>query len=84
MLSEDKKIKTKAQLKEYIEADCARYPLYGRRYISYLLQLSEGAIIRRHMVLLRKTEYYINTGKAYREFIYRFLLMRFQAVQFLF
>ncbi len=78
MLSEERKIKTKAQLKEYIEADCARYPLHGRRYISYLLQLSEGAIIRRHMVLLRKTEYYINTGKKYREFIYRILLMRFQ------
>ena len=78
MLPEDKKIKTKAQLKEYIEADCARYPLYGRRYLSYLLQLSEGAIIRKHMVLLRKTEYYINTGKRCREFIYRLRLMRFQ------
>lgn len=78
MLPEDKKIKTKAQLKEYIEADCKRYPLYGRRYISYFLQLSEGAIIRKHMVLLRKTEYYINTGKRVREFIYRFRLMRLQ------
>lgn len=78
MLSEDKKIKTRAQLKEYIEADCKRYPLYGRRYLSYLLQLSEGAIIRKHMVLLRKTEYYLNTGKKFREFICRLRLMRIQ------
>ena len=78
MLSEDKKIKTRAQLKEYIEADCRRYPLYGRRYLSYMMQLSEGAIIRKHMVLLRKTEYYINTGKKFREFIYRARLMHFQ------
>lgn len=78
MLSEDKKIKTRAQLKEYIEADCKRYPLYGRRYLSYLLQLSEGAVLRKHAILLRKTEYYINTGKKFREFIYRVRLMRFQ------
>ena len=78
MLPEDKKIKTKQQLREYIEADCKRYPLYGRRYISYFLQLSEGAILRKHTVLLRKTEYYINTGKKIRAMIYRARLMRFQ------
>ena len=78
MLSEDKKIKTRAQLKEYIEADCKRYPLYGRRYLSYLLQLSEGAVLRKHAILLRKTEYFINTGKKFRAFIYRARLMRFQ------
>ena len=77
MLPEDKKIKSKAMLKEYIEADCARYPLYGRRYLSYLLQISEGAILRKHSVLLRKTEYFINTGKKLRAFIFRARLMRF-------
>ena len=61
-LSDDKKIKTKAQLKEYLDVECERYPLHGRRYISYLLQLSEGAMLRRHTILLRKTEYYINRG----------------------
>lgn len=78
MLSEDKRIKSKAQLKEFLDIECARYPLYGRRCISYLLQLSEGAILRRHTVLLRKTEYYINTGKKIRGYFYWARLMRFQ------
>lgn len=78
MLSEDKKIKTKAQLKEYLDVECARFELRGRRYISYLFQISEGAILRRHTILLRKTEYYINSGKKIRAFIYRGILMRFQ------
>ena len=56
MLSEDRKIKSRAQLREYLEADCARYPMSGRRILPYLLQISEGAILRRHIVLLRKTE----------------------------
>lgn len=78
MLSEERKIKTKAQLREYIEADCKRYPLRGRRYLAYLLQISEGAILRKHAVMLRKTEYYTNTGKKLRAFLYRARLMRFQ------
>lgn len=78
MLSEDKRIKTKAQLKEFLDIECARYPLHGRRYISYLLQLSEGAILRRHTVLLRKTEYYINSGKRIRAYLYWAMLMRVQ------
>ena len=42
MLSEDRKIKTRAQLREYLAADCARYPLSARRIVPYLLQISEG------------------------------------------
>ena len=78
MLSEEKRIKTKAQLKEFLDIECERYPVHGRRYISYLLQISEGAILRRHTVLLRKTEYFVNTGKRIRATIYQARLMRFQ------
>lgn len=78
MLSEEKRIKTKAQLKEFLEIECARYPVHGRRYIAYLLQISEGAILRRHTVLLRKTEYYLNTGRRIRGTFYHAWLMRFQ------
>ena len=83
MLNEEKRIKTKAQLKEYLAVECERYPLHGRRYISYLLQISEGAILRRHTVLLRKTEYFINSGRRVRAFIYHARLMRFQNKHFL-
>ena len=78
MLSEDRKIKTRAQLREYLAADCARYPLSPRRIVPYLLQISEGAILRRHIVLLRKTEYYTNTGRRLLALLYHARLMKFQ------
>ena len=83
MLSEEKRIKTRAQLKEYLAADCARYPMSARRIIPYLLQISEGAILRRHMVLLRKTEYYTNTGRRLLAGLYYARLMKFQNRHFL-
>jgi serine O-acetyltransferase len=78
MLSEDRKIKTRAQLREYLAADCVRYPLSARRIVPYLLQISEGAILRRHIVLLRKTEYYTNTGRRLLAAFYHARLMKFQ------
>ena len=78
MLSEDRKIKTRAQLKETLAIECARYPLSLRRIVPYLLQISEGAILRRHTVLLRKTEYYRNTGHRVLAALYEARLMRLQ------
>lgn len=78
MLSEDKRIQTKAQLKEWLDEETKRYPLHGRRYISYFFQLSEGAILRKHTVLLRKTEYHRNTGHKLRAAIYYLRLMHMQ------
>ena len=78
MLSEDRKIKTRAQLKETLAIECARYPLSARRIVPYLLQISEGAILRRHTVLLRKTEYYRNTGRRVLAALYEARLMRLQ------
>lgn len=78
MLSEDRKIKTRAQLKETLAIECARYPLSLRRIVPYLLQISEGAILRRHTVLLRKTEYYRNTGRRVLAALYEARLMRLQ------
>lgn len=78
MLSEDKRIKSKAQLKEFLELEYRRFPLHGRRYISYLLQLSEGAVLRKHTKLLRYTEYHMNTGHKLRGAFYWARLMRLQ------
>ena len=78
MLSEDKRIKSKEQLKEFLELEYRRFPLHGRRYISYLLQLSEGAILRRHTKLLRYTEYHMNTGHRLRGAFYWAKLMKMQ------
>ena len=78
MLSEERKIKSRAQLKEYLAADCARYPMSARRILPYLLQISEGAILRRHILLLRKCEYHTNTGHRLRALLYHARLMKFQ------
>lgn len=78
MLSEDKRIKSKEQLKEFLELEYRRFPLHGRRYISYLLQLSEGAILRRHTKLLRYTEYHMNTGHKLRAAFYWARLFKLQ------
>lgn len=78
MLSEDKRIKTKAQLREYLDAECGGYKLSGRRWIAYLFQISERAILTKHMRLLRTTEYYVNTNKRIRALWYQARLMKFQ------
>lgn len=78
MLSEDKRIKSKQQLQEFLELEYKRFPIHGRRYISYLLQLSEGAILRKHTKLLRYTEYHINCAHKLRGAIYWARLMRLQ------
>ena len=74
MISEEKRIKTKAQLKEWLGEEIARYPDHGRYRIYNMLRLSENAILRRHQILLRKTEYYINSGHRLLARVYRLRL----------
>ena len=78
MLSEEKRIHSKAQLKEWLAIEYARYPIHGRRWFSYLLQISEKAILHRHIKLLRTTEYHLNTGHKLRAAWYYAQLMRLQ------
>lgn len=78
MIPEEKRIHTKEQLREWLAIETARYPLTARHILPYIFQLSQGAIIRRHMVLLRKTEYYFNTGKRLRAKLYFMRLTRLQ------
>lgn len=78
MLSEEKRIKTKAQLREYLEAECGGYRRGIRRRIAYMFQISERAVLTKHMMLLRKTEYYVNTNKKLRALFYHARLLRFQ------
>ena len=66
MINEDKRLKTKEQLRDWLGEETARYPNYGRYRIYNFLLLSENAILRRHQILLRKTEYFVNIGKSIR------------------
>ena len=78
MLSEDKRIHTKQDLKEWLELEYKRYPLTARHILPYLFQWSEGAILRRHTKLLRTTEYHFNNGHRLRAAWYNAWLMRLQ------
>ena len=78
MISEEKRIKTKAQLKEWLGEELARYPDHGRYRIYNMLLLSENAVLRRHQILLRKAEYHINSGHRFLSRIYRMRLELFQ------
>lgn len=50
--------------------------LYNKKWSPFLI--NESDILSRHIVLLRKAEYYTNTGKVIRSIYYKFKLHRLQ------
>lgn len=79
MLSEDKRINTKAQLEEWLAVERAEYELKTpQQILSYVFQISEKAILRKHITLLRKTEYYRNSGHRFMAWLYYARLMKIQ------
>ena len=75
---EEKRIKTKEDLRDWLDLELKRYPNYGRYRIYNILLMSENAVLRRHQILLRKTEYHINNGHRFLSRIYRMRLELFQ------
>lgn len=75
---EGKRIKTKEDLRDWLDFELKRYPNYGRYRIYNILLMSENAVLRRHQILLRKTEYHINSGHRFLTRIYRMRLELFQ------
>ena len=69
-------IKTKAQLKEYIDCETALYPCGFMKYVP--LMVTEQQILRRHCILLRKAEYYYNRKNMFLYRFYLFFLSRLQ------
>ncbi len=63
MLNIDERINSKKQLSEWLKTELAFYPC-GKLF--YIFQINEVAILKRHQLLLRKAEYYKNTGKKLR------------------
>ena len=68
-------IRTRKQLQEWLDIEMTKY---GKRGRLDFLQLSEKAILRKHQNLLRKTEYFTNTGKKIRAKWYLFQLRKIQ------
>ena len=78
MDKEYKHIETKQQLKEWLDVELRRYPNKGKYRIMNLFLLGENPVLRRHQILLRKTEYYINSGRRILSKLYKLRLEMFQ------
>ena len=78
MLPEEKRIRSREELQEWLELELRPYRLGGMQKLLNLIDGNEAAILRRHMVLLRTTEYHINTGHTLRAAWYHMRLMRLQ------
>lgn len=79
MLPSDKRINTKQELKEWLKYERGNYGgnnLKGR--IREIFPISERDILKKHLVLLRKTEYYTNRGIKSAAKLYHIRLERFQ------
>lgn len=78
MEREYKRIQTKAELKEWLAYETRFYKNQGKYRLMNLLLLGDNAILRRHQILLRKTEYYINSGNRLLAKLYKMRLFQFQ------
>lgn len=70
MLPKEQRIASKAQMKEWISYELSRY---GKRRNAHL-PITEYAILRKHLILLRKTEYHINCRHRLMGLYYRMRL----------
>lgn len=69
-------IRTKAELKEYLDCEMRLYACGNMRFFPVLV--TEQQILRRHSILLRKAEYYHNTHRMLLFKWYLFRLCRLQ------
>lgn len=74
MLPEEKRIKTKQQLKQWLELELRPYPRGIKTWIP-----TENSVLRKHQILLRKTEYYTNTDRKLVALFYKVRLARLQS-----
>ena len=73
-----KYILDKKTLKEFIDAETKYYSKGIKTFITQLFNLSASDTLRRHIILLRKSEYHKNTGHKIRGLIYYSKLRRLQ------
>lgn len=76
MLQEKDRLNSKNKLRDWLEYE-KRF--YGRgRVLRTLFPITELDILRKHQIILRKTELYANTGSRILYTWYRFRLMKIQ------
>lgn len=69
-------INSKAELREWLDYELAKYSRGGG--VLYCLQIGEHAILRKHQILLRKAEYFTNTGRKLLGLYYKTRLIKIQ------
>ena len=74
-MSSHKIISSKKDLKEWLKYEKSKY---GSNIIKNLFLLGEHAILRKHQIILRKTEYYTNTNKKLLYILYKIRLTKVQ------
>lgn len=77
MLEVSERINSKKDLIEWIKYESKKYPTCGRG-IRKIFPITEADILKKHQVILRKTEYFLNTGKKMFFVIYKIRLSYFQ------
>lgn len=75
MLDEKDRLCSREQLNSWLSYELEKY---GGRRLSDVLAIGEPAVLRKHIILLRKTEYYLNSGKKVLFLIYKARLRRLQ------
>ena len=70
------KIQTRQQLRQWLQYEKGRYSPSSP--LAYWLQITENAVIWKHHVLLRTTEYHINAKHRLMSAVMRYRLFRFQ------
>lgn len=68
-------IKTKKDLHDWISYECGHYSI---SILDRILLISEDSILRKHQILLRKTEYYTNMNYRILTCIYKMRLRKIQ------
>lgn len=79
MLTEEKRINTKEELRDWICYESQKYGATGViATLRELFPIKESDVLRKHQVILRKTEYFVNQGNRIMGALYKIRLYRIQ------
>lgn len=76
MSSTERFINNKNDLRTFLEAESKRYGIKNIKIP--IFAISENQVLWKHIALLRKTEYYVNTGSRIVSLLYRYRLRNIQ------
>lgn len=80
MLAENERIKTKSDLDRFLQTELRNYGVDNNviTKMKAMMGIRESDILVKHIILLRKSEYYLNSGKRIRANLYKLFLRKLQ------